>query len=348
MKLSWSIFLIVVTLPFLALANEPIPVDVDAIRVDGIQATDLQEAPSSMASEAELVLTYDPSLLQEASKVEIDYDSLIKLSDTMVTPGYQALLENKIQIPVSTASSKGLQRVKNLTPEELTIFLSKKTMFLEKVAKTLNFLRLKPKTINKMINVMNDSFFQNAAVIANSNRHIYTIQLGVSGGVGFSDWIMAQLKKSPYFKNLPERSGFYFLAGGGLSLVVTKTPEGKSKISIEPVLEFRRSTRIFSPFVFGAAGLQAGYFWENGSQRKTLQTASFYKFSMVNVINGGETFGFNAAAAAVFPPGGGAISGIEGKIYRLRLTPEIFGNLWKNIRQFRLRGVRLRCESIFL
>jgi hypothetical protein len=54
------------------------------------------------------------------------------------------------------------------------------------------------------------------------------------------------------------------------------------------------------------------------------------------------------AAAAVFPPGGGAVAGMEGDAYTIRLTPAIFKNFWNTVSQIiSRRGGGLKCSQVF-
>jgi hypothetical protein len=341
MKKSILILALGLMTSLVARAQE-IPTEFDAVRISPVEAT------SDANLEEGLTVTYDPAELKDAPKVEMGMDALEALAAEMATDEYKKTLEEKIVIPVSTASKEDLAYAKRLSPDELTDFLSKKTKFLNGVVKTLSFIHLKAKSINKMVFMMNDRFFKKSGVIAHANSRVYTLQLAVGGGVGFSDWIMGQLKRSPYFKDLPERSGFYFMAGTGFSVGRT-FKDGKSSFFIEPIVEFRRATKIFSPFVFGAAGLIGGATWEHRATNEAVQSADFYKVSSLTIIDGVDSFGFSGAAAFAFPPGGGAVAGMEGKVTRVRLTPALISSAWSRLMQFaQMRGSsKIRCSGIF-
>ncbi|HEY1078926.1 MAG TPA: hypothetical protein VGE46_02480 [Bdellovibrio sp.] len=341
-KLLRLVVLIVTLATSMAFADEVPPGDFDAVRIAPIESTD--PMPQSLD---ELSFKYDPSQLSDAPKIDIDFSTLQKLSQEMNSQDYQNQLAEKVVIPLASASAEKTAMTSGLTSEELVSFVSKKTKFLQSVAKTFAFIKLKPKAINKIVFLLNDNFFKNAGVIANANTRVLNIQLGVAGGLGFSDWLMAQIKKSPFFKDLPNTAGFYFMAGAGLSFGKT-VKDGKTKFFIEPIIEFRHHTRIFSPFLFAAGGLSGSYTWENRSSAEALQTATFYKVSSVSTINGGQNFGFTAAAAMVFPPGGGALAGIEGKVYRLRITPDIFPQLLRIIKGLVIRNKAAQCSAILL
>lgn len=323
--------------------EERVPSDFDAVLISPIES-------EKGINPNDLTITYDPAELRDAPNVDLKYADLIRLSDEMTTPDFQKQMTEKVIIPVSSSLKDKVALAENLTPEELVTFVSKKTKFLSGIAKTLSFIHLKPSAINKVIFTINDQFFfKNAGVVANANTRVTNLQFGIGGGIGLADWMMKQLKKSSYFKDLPDRTGFYFMAGAGVSIGRRVQADGSSRFFIEPIVEFRRSTRIFSPFVFGAMGFTGSHTWENRTGQDAIQTATFYKVSTANVMSGTQMAGVAAAAAMVFPPGGGAVAGIEGEVYRVRLTHEIFTTVWSKLRDFtaRFSGGRMKCSNVF-
>ena len=327
-----------------AWSQEDLPTSFDAVRIAPYESDDLKLGASD-----ELTFKYDPSALQDAVKIDIEYSKLQNLSREMSSEVYQRQLQEKVIIPIASASAEKLELAEKLSPEELKSFLSKKTKFLESVAKTFTFIKFQPKAVNKIIFLLNDHFFKNAGVIANANTRVLNLQIGIGGGLGLADWMMSQLKKSPYFRDLPNTTGFYFMLGTGISFGKT-VENGKTRFFIEPIIEFRRSTKIFSPFLFGAAGFIGNFTWENRSKASLVQEAAFYKVSSATVINGGQHFGFSGAAAMALPPGGGAVAGIEGKVYRLRLTVDIFPKVFRLLQEFALvhSGRLAKCSGVFL
>lgn len=319
-------------------SGDPMATEVEALRIDGIDQGTL---PNDGVS-----ITYDPSEVADAPAVESRLEELKKLSQQMSTEEYKKDLENKVVVPLSVESSEDLLALEKLQPTEVQTFLARKTSFLEKRAKFFKMLHLKVPVINKIVHAINKQFFKNAGVIANANSRVLSLQLGASGGVGFSDWIMAQLRKSPYFANLPERTGFYFLISTGVSIVRTEV-DGKNRISIEPVIEFRRSTKILMPFVYGSAGAYGTWTLENRHETPTMQTANFYKVSSLSVVSGLQQYGFSASAAMVFPPGGGLVAGMEGVVYRIRITRKVIPDLMNLIKSSFFRSAGLRCEQAF-
>ncbi|MGZ6448329.1 MAG: hypothetical protein ACXWRA_09870 [Pseudobdellovibrionaceae bacterium] len=324
------------------------PVDTklfQAVRIDGIDNSVL-EGQAESAPQDDVTFTYDPNDLGDAPLMNVSFARLQELSQEMQSESYKESLETKVVVPLSTAEQEELDGLKVLKPEEIPLFLSKKNRFLEKVAKFFTVLHLKPASINKMLSLMNKQFYKNAGVIASANSRVLSIQLGVAGGVGLADWLMARLKKSPYLKDLPDSTGFYFMLSTGISIVRT-VKNGKTRLSLEPIVEFRRATRIFSPFIFGAAGLTGSNTWENRRESTSLQKVNFFRISSLNGLSGVQQFGFAASAALAFPPGGGAVAGMEGEVYRLRLTHEILLQMMQMMRNFIFKSKIETCSGIF-
>lgn len=300
--------------------------------------------------EGELVLDYDPSKLdpQESGLPErADTRLLREEAAKMKTPAYAEELKARIIVPVAVSDDELLKNGLELSPKELDTFLKKKSVFLQKTARALGAIRIRPASINKLLDIMNKAFFRNAGVVASANTHVTNVQLGVALGAGLPDWLMKTLKRSPLLKDLPERVGFYFMLSTGFSIVAT-TKNGKLRFGIEPVIDVRRATRIFSPFAFGAAGFTGSFTWENRERdRSPVQKIGFYRVSSLNVFSSASHFGFSGSVAAAFPPGGGAIAGMEGEVYRFRVTPTNFIELVRSfvttLRRLAIGG----CKSLF-
>lgn len=294
--------------------------EVRAVRIDFPLEPITEEVSKNSV---DVLFTYDPSQLENNVQISKTWLELQELNHQMNTEKYQKSLEGKeVIVPISVDNKELLENTKSLTEEELEKFLSKKTEYLNKLAKTFKVFYLPAKKINKILNNLNQQFYRNAKVVANSNEIVRNLALGGSLGLGLNDWLVKQARKIPLLQNLPERSGFYFLFNLGIS-VIKRIENGKVTYRLEPVIEFRRATRIFSPFIFGAFGFTYTRTWENQKKGQSVQSADYYKISIVNILSGLSQFGFSFAAAAVFPPGGGSIAGMEGVSYRVKLTPAL-------------------------
>lgn len=315
-----------------------------------------------------LELVYDPSLLDPKDAVlELGKEDLVSYqllqSDSLKlkqelhaseeaakaaeAAGNSAPRMTEVRIPIGSEDEQLLKNALDLSPTSLDTFVRKKTVFIEKTAKGLQALKLSKKMINKTLRLMNSAFYRNAAVFAEANTKVTNVQLGVALGAGLPDWLMRAIRKSPYLKDVPERLGFYFMLSSGFSVVNT-TVNGKRKLSIEPVIDVRRATRIFGPFAFGAAGFTGSYTWENRENEKSaIQKIGFLRFSSLNVLSSSNHFGFSASAAFAFPPGGGAVAGMEGDIYRFRLTPSNFSQMIRSLLTTVRGGSPGRCEAAF-
>lgn len=327
--------------------NRQTQVEYQALRIEGIEETALDRDYTQNPFE-DVIFTYDPKALSEAPAIDVSIEDLRELSRQMQTDAYQKELQEKVVIPVSIEDDAAVKALEKLKPEDVKVFVSKKNLFLKKTGDFFKVLRMKTSAINKMIGLMNQQFFKNAGVIANANAQVISVQLGMSAGIGLSDWLMTQLRKSPYLADLPERTGFYFMLSTGLSIVRTNK-DGKNKISIEPVLDFRRSKRIFTPFIYASGGLITSVTLENRTQPPILQKASFYKISSLTMISGVQQAGVSTSFVVAVPPMGGLVSGIEGEIYRLRLTPQAFTQVVDVVKSFIFRKTaNPTCDRIFL
>ncbi|MEK7356099.1 MAG: hypothetical protein AAB250_06595 [Bdellovibrionota bacterium] len=264
----------------------------------------------------------------------------------MAAPEYANELKAGVVVPVAIADAELLQNALVLSPRELEIFLKKKTVFLRKTGNVFRAIKFPVGTVNKILQLMNKAFFKNAAVVSEANTKVLSLQLGAAIGAGLPDWLMKAFRRSPILADIPERAGFYIMLSAGFS-IVTKTKNGRLKIGIEPVIDFRRATRIFSPFVFGAAGFTGSFTMENREREKSaIQKIGFYRISSLNVFSSANHFGFSGSVAAAFPPGGGAAAGMEGEVYRFRVTPSNFKQLGAEFIST-LRRLVYKCESLF-
>jgi hypothetical protein len=293
-------------------------------------------------------IVYDPKQVADAPPANVTLKDLEKMSEEMKSAEYQARLEREIVIPDSTDEAEQLKSLSELDEATTKSFIGKKNRWLEKVAKSFSFLRTKPKRVNGIVNWLNRLFFRNSLAVASANANVTTISFGVGGGIGLNDWLIKQIRKIPVLSNLPERAGFYLAFSTGISFVRTHE-NGKSKFSFEPILEFRRATRIFSPFAFGAIGFTGNQTWEYRSGSDAILKAKFIRASSLNVLTADRAFGFSGAAALPFPPGGGAIAGMEGDYYRIRPTPKSIVEIVDLVRGYvRATLHRNRCSAVWL
>jgi hypothetical protein len=190
-------------------------------------------------------------------------------------------------IPMSSEDKEALTKLNDLSAAEIKNFLSRKTKYIEKIAKTLALFSMQPQAINKVITLLNNQLFKNAKLVARANATAATIGIGISGGIGFSDWLATQLRKAPMLKNLPKSSGFYFQLSVGLCVMQTQK-FGKTKLAFQPVFEFRRAEKILAAFV--GIGVGGGFSLSiEAPNPDDVQTARFFKFSSYNVTSSDTT-----------------------------------------------------------
>lgn len=298
-----------------------------------------------------LSVTYNPAELNENIE-DLTREDILSNAIFMKSEEYPTALTQNVIIPLATSQDELMSNINNFNDEELKVFISKKNQFLKKISKTFIFFRLKPASVNKIVSLINDQFYANAQAVANANAKVFTLQWKIAGGFGLSDWILSKLKTNSYLKHLPNTSGFYFVLSTGISVVVTKK-DGKSKISLEPVVEFHRMIKVFSPFIIASTGLMGSYTAEKRSPNDpALQVAQFYSMPAgVNIISNLNQFGMFGSAALSVLPGGGAAAAFEGKMYRLRIKLSSAAELIASTKEFLFKPVRVRskrlCSMIF-
>ena len=278
-----------------------------------------------------LDIVYSPGDLGNAEPIELTYKDLEHESQQMKAVDINKLTE--VFIPLSVADTDLLNTLQSHDQREITTFMSKKQKFLGKISKLFLTFHAPIRTVNSLVQKLNEQFFRNSGVVIDANARVTSINFGIGGGIGLSDWLMKYMKKVPCFSQLPDKAGFYYALSLGLSFVKT-TENGKTKLRIEPIVEYRNASRIFSPFLFGAIGFTMSHSWENRHNASWKQKASFFRLSSLNILSGEDLFGMSAAAAAVFPPGGGAAAGMEGTISRYRINADMLRVFFRNIHQF--------------
>ena len=320
-----------------------LPEEIKAMTVAPIDEKVLASQPEQLG------FVYNSEMVKDAPAVSVTMEDLQRQALEMSTPEYQQSLNDKVVIPVSIAAADKLEQVKTFDAKKLSFFITRKQAYLEKVVKLFSYFRARPEKVNKILGFLNTRFFENAPLVADANAIVLNFGLGGSIGIGFSDWFMDQFRKVPFLKNLPERSGFYFAVSLGFSIVRTNR-DGVVKLSIEPVLDLRRATRIFSPYAFTAGGFMLSQTLENRSLNEPLvQKADFYKISSGTIFSSATQIGVSEGIAIPFPPGGGAIAGLEGKFVRYRLNSDVLKIFFQYVKQtLQPNSVGRTCRQAFL
>jgi hypothetical protein len=257
----------------------------------GVSVTPINESALDDQANNEVLFVYDPSAIEDAAPILISKHDLELISEKMRTDDYRSLLNNRVVIPMATENAEDFAKLDDLSETELRIFLSRKASYLEKIAKTLIVFRLEPSAVNKVVSLLNKQMFKHAKIVARKHAKAIALGIGVSAGAGFSDWLTAQLRKSPLLKDLPKNTGFYFQLSLGLCIINTEK-DGKSKLSFQPVFEFRRAEKILAPFAGVGVGGGFGVSLE-APNPDDVQVAKFYKLSSLNITSSDTTLGMS-------------------------------------------------------
>ncbi len=249
-------------------------------------------APSEGTTHAEgLDVIYDPNELVDAPVVHATIEQLRVLARN--SSAYKSG-ESVDQVPLSTPDEALLENLKDFSPVELSRFLSRKQLWLARIQKSLQLVRLPEKVVARTITAINEAMFANAKLIMQANVHATVVGFGVSGGVGFSDWLSQHLRRVPYLKMLPERTGFWYALSVGIAISQVHE-NGWHRIRIEPVIDFRKATKIIAPFASAGAGvfLAQGIEVENA---KTTPHVNFVKLGGFGVSHNENILFFSSAA----------------------------------------------------
>lgn len=247
----------------------------------------------------------------------------------MSGPKFEEALKLSLYIPISTADTNLIHRLRDLSADDLQLFIQRKSKYLRGIRSFLRLFVRKNEDLNGILLKMNDSFFANPNVIINLD----TINIGSAGGFislgpSLSDAVLRRLRKIPMFKNLPENAGFYFSTSIGINFSMT-TLNDRRKFRVEPVVDHRVGDRFYTPFLIAGFGVPFTITFESrGENAMSLLDAKFMKTSLLTVIGGEKVLGFSIPLGIGLTGGLGAGAGVSGHLYRLNLLdPANFGRI---------------------
>ena len=286
-----------------------------------------------------------PEMLEGDFKFKYSYESLVHLQQQLNVSGVE-----KIQgyvIPVTIENLEILNKLSDVSNEDISRFINKKNNFFEKLIRTFQFWRLPYKMANKLMLAINKEFYKNYYQFMKSDIHTTHVNLAVSAGIGFPSRLIQYLKKSVYLKNIPDQIGFYFMFSSGIafSQSTVKTPDGqKMQLSISPVIEYKHGDRFFSPFGYVSASLNVNQLWDNSENDRMFEKTRFFKFSSVGTLRSDKIFGITTGGGIVFPPGLSTVAGIEGDGMIIKLKKQYFKDFFG---QLFVRNKTKMCSSYF-
>jgi hypothetical protein len=238
----------------------------------------------------------------------------------MLSPEYAMELEKSVQIPPSSYKVKDLETLQKMTPTQRDRFFRIRNQTLNRLARFFKFSHLKPKVSNKVLNILNSHLFENARPIGTSQRDIYVFGIGGALGLSLSKYLNRKLQGYGRFKNISENAGVFWAFSIGLMIVKT-TKDGTTRLSLEPVADFRRAQETLTPFVFGALNLILGRFWEVEKESKAIKKSQFARASFLTLVKDSKSFGLLVTPGAAFPPMAGyATSVVKGDLHQVQLN----------------------------
>jgi hypothetical protein len=316
------------------------------------------ESPSADQSDEtieQLDFVYSPppasqSASQNDEVANLTLQDLIDASHLMQAESYQARLRENLVVPVSSARPDIFAEFQKLSENEQKIFLSKKTRYLERIAKVLTVLRIPVKVGNTILQNLNDRLFERAVLVSRLNTQSVAMNVGFNIGISVPRWVLKQLRKMPMLSRLPEKAGFYMAFSVGVALVQT-TVDGVQKVRIEPFTEFTRAEKIFGPLLTVGTGvsLSASFSAPNGAEvirKKMIRfRGTAFESGETTVAQSHRLIGIS------FPPMGNSYAAIEGEMIKVRanargfalLRDQLVNHLFPSLAQAR----PLSCRALF-
>ncbi|OQW48199.1 MAG: hypothetical protein A4S09_13905 [Proteobacteria bacterium SG_bin7] len=286
-------------------------------------------------------LRINPELVKEDLTSQLTITDIKNDSERMNSEEYLKSLENKVIVPLGNYSTHRLDALGDFSSEDLNKFIGKKQKILNGLNRLLLFFRvLKPAKINKVLGETNDFLYDNANVLARSNAHTRNLSYGFSMGFGLNDWVLSKVKKIPGLEGLPKNSGFYLYTSFGLTVGFRKDEEGRRRFIVEPTIEYRHATEIYSPFAILALGpVYSPRIEYRGEESPLIEDFSFIKTSILtfteskNLASISVPFGV-PPVGMTFIPGGGAAAGMKGSGTTFVLNRSLLPKAWSIVTDY--------------
>lgn len=170
--------------------------------------------------EADLYLPHERQKIFDMLKIEI----LSRRSDISKT----------LEIPFAPQSIEDLEKLNDLSTEDIKMFLRKKETWLQRLSKVILKLKIPTVVGNKLLNEVNQKIYNSTKAIANSNTKRKSVFITVSAGIALPQFIVQKLKQTSIGRFIPDSGGFFYLFGIGGYLTKKINPETLKK---EMVLE---------------------------------------------------------------------------------------------------------------
>lgn len=258
-----------------------------------------------LLGEQEFRINYDPTdFAGEFDESGTKAELLKALHEEMKSPKDEKVL----YIPRAPTNEEQLKSLNNLTESEIQSFLGKKQKFLEKMAKALTSLHLKPKFVNKVLTEVNTKFYNSSRLIANSNSAGVSVMFSMSGGLALPRKIVEKLKERSLGKYIPKTGGFAYLVGFGFGVSRKTNAEGRPSWVFDVFVDTEKLKSTLTGMAEISAAGTYGVIYELREGKFGSQTTETSYGGVAGVFRQGTNqFGWAASTGMSFPPGIGAI-----------------------------------------
>lgn len=268
-------------------------------------ASEILKSNDPSLSDQEFKFTYDPKDFDGETDTSGTKEQLLKsLRDEMT-----AIRDPKdLYVPRAPVNAELLQKLESLSESEIQSFIGKKQKFLERMAKALTFMRLKPKFVNKVLAEVNTKFYNSSRLIANSNSAGVAVMFSVSGGLALPRKIVEKLQERSLGKFIPKTGGFAYLLGLGVGISRNVKEDGRAHWVLDVFVDTEKLKSTMTGMIEVSAAGTYGVVYELREGKFKTQTTETSYGGVAGVFRQGTNqFGWAASTGMSFPPGIGAI-----------------------------------------
>ena len=326
---------------------------------EALQALSGSAPVSAVTSESDQIeIKFDPA---EVTTVDGGFNRGLFVQKAQATMNDE-IPKDKIYDFEGPRTSEELERLLQLSDNEIASFLSKKKAFLGKFAKVLGFFKLGPAKINKALNELNSRFYESSHVVSRSNVKGGSFMFSLSGGLALPQKVMSILRQRNIGNFLPRSGGFYYMLGLGACFSRQVDGNNKSKFVFELFVDVEKLKNTLSGIVeVSGAGTYGLVFEKREGPFITQENTTLYGGATGVFRQGPHQFGWAASTGLSFPPGIGIFlvyqdkatryylfraEGLKATFPALRLVKDNIVSALRNI-AFN-KGSLVSCQKLFL
>lgn len=251
-------------------------------------------------NEQELKITYNPKDFEGISDKSGNKQQLLKsLRDEMKLSTDNSI----VKIPQAPVTNEQMQNIELLNESELQLFLGKKQKFLERVSKVMGFFHLKPKMVNKVLNEINNQFYNSSRVIATSNSIGGTLMFSLSGGLALPKKIVEKLENRSLGKFIPKSGGFAYLLGIGVGVARHIQKNGHPNWILDVFIDVERLKSSVTGFALASLAGTFGIAYELREGSLKSESIDTTYAGVAGIFKQSENqFGWATTGGVSFPP----------------------------------------------